>query len=103
MCVLQVSGLGSVTYWLANFLWDYVNYLVPAVLMVIVFASFQPDAYYLGSPSRISLVFLVYILFGWAALPYTYILHYLFKTPATGMVTITMSNILTGPCYSVSL
>lgn len=92
----KVSGLSSVTYWSANFVWDYFNYLIPAVLMVVVFAAFQPDAYYLGDPSRISLIFLVYILFGWASLPYTYVLHYLFKTPATGMVTITMSNILTG-------
>lgn len=91
-----MSGLSSVTYWSANFVWDYFNYLIPAVLMVVVFAAFQPDAYYLGDPSRISLIFLVYILFGWASLPYTYVLHYLFKTPATGMVTITMSNILTG-------
>lgn len=96
-CILvQVSGLSSVTYWTANFVWDYINYLIPAVLMVVTFAAFQPDAYYLGDPSRISLIFLVYILFGWASLPYTYVLHYLFKTPATGMVTITMSNILTG-------
>lgn len=91
-----MSGLSSVTYWLANFVWDYINYLIPAILMVVTFAAFRPDAYYLGDPSRISLIFLVYILFGWASLPYTYVLHYLFKTPATGMVTITMINILTG-------
>ncbi|XP_062578105.1 phospholipid-transporting ATPase ABCA3-like, partial [Saccostrea cucullata] len=92
----KVSGLSSLTYWLANFVWDYINYLIPAILMVVCFAAFRPDAYFLGEPSRISLILLVYVLFGWASLPYTYVLHYLFKTPATGMVTITMLNILTG-------
>ncbi|XP_048742099.2 phospholipid-transporting ATPase ABCA3-like [Ostrea edulis] len=99
----KVSGLSSLTYWLANFVWDYINYLFPAVMMVICFAAFRPDAYFLGSPSRIGLVFLVYILFGWASLPYTYVLHYLFKTPASGMVTITMCNILTGLATTLTI
>ena len=38
-----VSGVNSLCYWGATLCWDFINYLVPAVLMFIVIAAFSID------------------------------------------------------------
>jgi ATP-binding cassette subfamily A (ABC1) protein 3 len=89
-----VSGVGPAAYWLSNFVWDYINYLVPCLAVLVVFDAFQTEAY--ASDGRLGIVFLVFVLYGWAVLPFVYLWHFLFKTPAQGMVVVTMLNILTG-------
>ena len=38
-----VSGVKSLCYWGATLCWDFINYLVPALLMFIVIAAFGID------------------------------------------------------------
>ena len=40
-----VSGVGSFTYWFATYCWDLINFLVPAIGIIILFAAFQLDTY----------------------------------------------------------
>ena len=40
-----VSGVDPLCYWTASFAWDLINYLVPVVLIVIIFAAFNVPAY----------------------------------------------------------
>ena len=40
-----VSGVGPFSYWFATYCWDFINYLVPAVLIIIFFAIFNLDSY----------------------------------------------------------
>ena len=40
-----VSGVDSVSYWSATFSWDFINFLVPALGILILFAAFQVDNY----------------------------------------------------------
>ena len=40
-----VSGVSPFIYWTASFVWDTINYLVPVVLIVIIFAAFDVPAY----------------------------------------------------------
>jgi len=41
-----VSGVRLHNFWLATFLWDFVNYLIPCILIVVVIASFHTDGYW---------------------------------------------------------
>ena len=41
----MVSGLDSFTYWTANFAWDVCNYLVVFIILIILFAAFNLDAF----------------------------------------------------------
>uniref|UniRef100_A0A8C2GMW4 P-type phospholipid transporter n=1 Tax=Cyprinus carpio TaxID=7962 RepID=A0A8C2GMW4_CYPCA len=40
-----ISGVQPLLYWLANFVWDMCNYIVPATLVIIIFVCFQQEAY----------------------------------------------------------
>jgi len=40
-----VSGVDTLSYWLATYTWDFINYLVPAIVILILFAAFQVDSY----------------------------------------------------------
>src|SRR6218665_32980 len=44
-----VSGVRLHNFWLATFLWDYVNYLIPCVLIIVIILAFQSDGYWQNS------------------------------------------------------
>ena len=89
-----VSGVGPVTYWLPTFLWDFVNYIVPSLLLLVVFAAYDKEAY-LGD-GRFLITALVLAVYGFAVLPFMYALQFAFKSPPTGVVLVIMLNIVTG-------
>ena len=96
-----VSGVGPGSYWLSTFAWDIINYAIPVFGLLIVFAAFQTSAFV--NDHRLGIVFLVFMIYGWAVLPFVYLLHYLFKIPATGMVIVSCINLATGMilfCFS---
>ncbi len=92
-----VSGVKWSTFWFATFTWDLVNYLLPCVLLIVVFAAFGVDAYV--DDGRFADIFLLLLLYGWAILPFMYILSFIFTVPSTGLVWLTMFNILSGKDY----
>ncbi|KAJ8301076.1 hypothetical protein KUTeg_020063 [Tegillarca granosa] len=89
-----VSGVGPISFWFSAFIWDLINYLVPVVLLLIIFLSFQTDAYI--SEGRIGILFLVFLSYGVAVIPFVYVLQFLFKSPACGMAAVSILNIITG-------
>jgi len=40
-----VSGVDPISYWTSCYLWDLINYLLPCVLLIILFAAFQESAF----------------------------------------------------------
>ncbi|KAL3853226.1 hypothetical protein ACJMK2_016782 [Sinanodonta woodiana] len=89
-----VSGVGSAAFWFSTFMWDMINYIIPVFAILIVFAAFQTNAY--TKDGHLGYVFLIFLLYGWSILPFVYMFSFLFKTPASGMVSVSMINILTG-------
>lgn len=47
--IQYVSGVHVANYWASTFLWDLVNYLIPTLLLIAVFAGFNVEAYYKGA------------------------------------------------------
>ena len=88
------SGVNSFTFWPATFCWDLINYLVPAVCLLITLLAFNIDAFVDGS--NLAHVALLLVLYGFATLPFMYLWSFLFTVPSTGYVWITMFNILSG-------
>ena len=39
-----VSGVDAVSFWLATYSWDFINYLFPLLGIMIMFAAFQVDS-----------------------------------------------------------
>ncbi|KAK6177284.1 hypothetical protein SNE40_015412 [Patella caerulea] len=90
----KVSGVGTMVYWLSNITWDFINYLIPCVLIIAVFGIFGTEEYLSGS--NLGYVSLAFLLYGLDILPFVYLMQYLFTTPATGMVVLIIINIFTG-------
>lgn len=40
-----VSGAHPVIFWAASLVWDFVNYIIPCVFIMLVFVLFQMDGY----------------------------------------------------------
>lgn len=88
------SGVSLSTFWCATFIWDVINYLMTAVCLVLVIWGFNVDAYIVKD--HVVHIALLFLLYGFAMLPFMYLWSFLFTIPATGYVWLTMFNILSG-------
>ncbi|RXM97523.1 ATP-binding cassette sub-family A member 1 [Acipenser ruthenus] len=57
-----ISGVRPGLYWLANFIWDMCNYIVPATLVIIIFVCFQQKSYV--SAANLPVLALLLLLYG---------------------------------------
>ncbi|XP_071958198.1 phospholipid-transporting ATPase ABCA3-like isoform X2 [Antedon mediterranea] len=73
-----VSGVDPLSYWGATFVWDVCNFAIVFVGIIIMFAAFNLDAY---GGSNLGTVALLFLLFGWMAIPFIYSAAFMFKTP----------------------
>ncbi|GFS09294.1 ATP-binding cassette transporter sub-family A [Elysia marginata] len=89
-----VSGVGPVTYWVPSFLWDFINYIIPSLLVLIVFAAYSRPAFV--ADGRLGVVLFVFIMYGWAVLPCMYIIQFIFKSPPAGIVVVIFFSITSG-------
>ncbi|XP_024866852.1 phospholipid-transporting ATPase ABCA1b isoform X2 [Kryptolebias marmoratus] len=95
-----ISGVHPLLYWLANFMWDMLNYFVPAILVILIFICFQQKAYV--SSSNLPVLALLLLLYGWSITPLMYPASFFFKIPSTAYVVLTSINILIGINGSIS-
>ncbi|KAG7232346.1 hypothetical protein INR49_009006, partial [Caranx melampygus] len=95
-----ISGVQPLLYWVANFIWDMCNYVVPATLVIFIFICFQQKAYV--SSSNLPVLALLLLLYGWSITPLMYPASFFFKIPSTAYVVLTSVNILIGINGSIS-
>ncbi|KAM7389272.1 hypothetical protein PAMP_023260 [Pampus punctatissimus] len=95
-----ISGVQPLLYWVANFIWDMCNYIVPATLVIIIFICFQQKAYV--SSTNLPVLALLLLLYGWSITPLMYPASFFFKIPSTAYVVLTSVNILIGINGSIS-
>ncbi|KAI1884433.1 hypothetical protein AGOR_G00226350 [Albula goreensis] len=92
--VQQVSGVYLSNFWFSALLWDLVNFLLPCVLMLVVFRAFGVRAF--TQDGHLVDVLLLLLLYGWAVVPLMYLLSFLFSTAATAYTRLTIFNIVSG-------
>jgi hypothetical protein len=89
-----VSGLQPHTYWIANYVWDLLNYSVPCSLCLALFLLFNVESY--ANKDNLACLACLMLLYGWAIIPAMYPLNYLFGTASTAFVVSSSLNILIG-------
>ncbi|XP_007428699.1 ATP-binding cassette sub-family A member 1 [Python bivittatus] len=94
-----ICGVKPVIYWLANFVWDMCNYVVPATLVIIIFICFQQKSYV--SSTNLPVLALLLLLYGWSITPLMYPASFIFKIPSTAYVVLTSINLFIGINASV--
>ncbi|XP_030648495.1 phospholipid-transporting ATPase ABCA1b isoform X2 [Chanos chanos] len=95
-----ISGVQPFLYWVANFIWDMCNYVVPATLVILIFVCFQQKAYV--SSTNLPALALLLLLYGWSITPLMYPASFFFTIPSTAYVVLTSVNILIGINGSIS-
>ncbi|XP_049328129.1 phospholipid-transporting ATPase ABCA1 isoform X2 [Astyanax mexicanus] len=95
-----VSGVNPAGYWVANFTWDMCNYIVPCLIVIIIFLCFQQKSYV--SPPNLPALILLLILYGWSITPMMYPASFLFSVPSTAYVVLTCINLFIGINGSVA-
>ncbi|XP_058257271.1 phospholipid-transporting ATPase ABCA1 isoform X2 [Hemibagrus wyckioides] len=89
-----VSGVKPILYWTANFVWDMLNYTVPATMVVFIFISFQQQSYV--SEKNLPALVLLLLFYGWSITPLMYPASFLFSVPSTAYVVLTSINLFIG-------
>ncbi|XP_067859732.1 phospholipid-transporting ATPase ABCA3 [Heptranchias perlo] len=92
--VQLVSGLHITNFWLSALVWDLINYLIPCIIILVMFQIVDMKPFTV----QYQLVDVLVLLFlhGWSIIPLMYLSHYLFSVTATAFTRLTITNILTG-------
>ncbi|XP_051930370.1 phospholipid-transporting ATPase ABCA1 [Hippocampus zosterae] len=89
-----VSGVQPILYWVANFCWDMLNYTIPAIIVVLIFISFQQEAYV--SATNLPALILLLLFYGWSVTPLMYPASFVFTVPSTAYIVLTSVNLFIG-------
>ncbi|KAL4492594.1 hypothetical protein ABPG72_007707 [Tetrahymena utriculariae] len=81
-----VSGVSLNSYWGANFTIDILKHVFPAVFCMLMVLAYNIDAF-TSNQSDYSAVCLLFILYGWAIIPFSYLTSFIFKDYGTAQVT----------------
>uniref|UniRef100_A0A8C3NK97 ATP-binding cassette sub-family A member 2 n=1 Tax=Geospiza parvula TaxID=87175 RepID=A0A8C3NK97_GEOPR len=95
-----VSGCDPVIYWLANYMWDMLNYLVPATCCIIILFVFDLPAY--TSPTNFPAVLSLFLLYGWSITPIMYPASFWFEVPSSAYVFLIVINLFIGITATVA-
>ncbi|XP_078716718.1 glucosylceramide transporter ABCA12-like [Lampetra fluviatilis] len=96
----QISGVSPTFYWAVNFAYDMLSYSVTTGLCIAVIAAFHLPAY--TDNSNLGAVSLLLILFGFASLPWMYLLSGIFSEEEMAFVTYISINIILGVTTIIS-
>ncbi|XP_032538947.1 LOW QUALITY PROTEIN: ATP-binding cassette sub-family A member 13 [Chiroxiphia lanceolata] len=92
----HITGLGYKTYWLANFCCDMLFYMVPVTLCVGVISAFQLSAFTFRK--NLVATVLLLILFGYATLPWMYLVSRFFSSSDVAFISYVSLNFVFGLC-----
>jgi len=89
-----ISGVNFISYWFATWLWDMINYLVPALLSVVLIAAFGVES--LVSGANLFWTLLCVLFYGASCSSFTYMLSFLFKSHTSAQSMLLVVYLFTG-------
>ena len=112
----QVCGLDRLSYWLANFTWDFISYVAISLIILLLYAVAQDDNF--SGVGRVQnnhcslwilnfvvllffidilfSMFLLFLSYGVSMIPWMYVYSYLFESPRTAYVMLFCLNFFSG-------
>ncbi|CAI9718098.1 ATP-binding cassette sub-family A member 2-like isoform X2 [Octopus vulgaris] len=89
-----VSGMDPFIYWLANYVWDMCNYVIPAFCCIGILLIFDIPSYV--SPTNLPAVVSLFLLYGWSITPVMYPASFWFREPSTAYICLIVINLFVG-------
>ncbi|KRZ63239.1 ATP-binding cassette sub-family A member 3 [Trichinella nativa] len=90
----QLCHVEPALFWVANFVCDFVVYLFTVFSVLLVFVAFDVDVLIDGW--RCLHTLLLFVLYGWATIPFMYVASFFFDSATAGYVKMTVFNLLSG-------
>ncbi|XP_053925522.1 glucosylceramide transporter ABCA12 isoform X1 [Cuculus canorus] len=90
----HISGMGMTSYWVTNFVYDLILFMVPIGLSIGVISSFQIPAF--CNNNNLLAVFLLLLLFGYATFSWMYLLAGFFKETGMAFIVYVCVNLFFG-------
>ncbi|KAF5914236.1 hypothetical protein HPG69_005086 [Diceros bicornis minor] len=89
-----VSGVYVLVYWLSALLWDFIIFFITCCLLLGVCKYCQLDIYV--TDYHFLDTMLIFMLFGWSAIPLMYLLSFLFTRSTSAYIKLVLFNYLSG-------
>uniref|UniRef100_G1LHB0 ATP-binding cassette sub-family A member 3-like n=1 Tax=Ailuropoda melanoleuca TaxID=9646 RepID=G1LHB0_AILME len=89
-----VSGVSPINFWLSALLWDFIIFFIACCLLMVVFLSSGLDA--LTKNYRFLDTLVIFMLFGWSVIPFTYLISFLFSSHTSAYIKLVMLNYCAG-------
>lgn len=89
-----VSGVNKVIFWLTSFVVDYAVFILISLLFVGVLAAYQKEGF--STLIELTRIFIILIVFGFSALPFTYVWSLIFQVPSSGLVRLSIGYVISG-------
>ncbi|XP_014665300.1 PREDICTED: ATP-binding cassette sub-family A member 2-like isoform X2 [Priapulus caudatus] len=90
----MMCGVSPITYWLANFLWDMCNSLIPSIICISIFRLFNVPAY--ASEMNFPAVVALFLMYGCAITPIMYPASFFFTEPSMAYICLIVGNLFVG-------
>ena len=88
------SDLKFYTFWLANYIVDFVCFMIPCIVIQIMLHLFKIEEYTSGQMTFN--MFVMFVLYASCMLPFMYLLSFAFSEPTNGFIRAGMLNLFTG-------
>ena len=85
-----ISGVSIPAYWLATYAWDCINYIIPAMVCFFLLVGFNQ----LVDDGRWHATLLLFIFYGAAVAPFTYVLSFAFSSHSSAQTSLLILNLL---------
>uniref|UniRef100_A0AAX7VG37 ABC transporter domain-containing protein n=1 Tax=Astatotilapia calliptera TaxID=8154 RepID=A0AAX7VG37_ASTCA len=87
----HIAGISESFYWIVNFIYDMVIYLVPVAATVVVIAAFQIPAF--TERQNLGAVTLLLVLFGFSTFPWMYLFAGIFRDAEMAFISYVCINL----------
>ena len=91
----MISGASVPAFWLANYTWDVLTYVLPCSLSLLAVHLFNIGAF-TGTAQAFTVVVLLFVGYGLAIMPFTYMLSFLWKSHTQAQIWCLLLNLLSG-------
>jgi ATP-binding cassette subfamily A (ABC1) protein 2 len=92
--IQYINGLYPLVYWLTNFNWDLLNYLLPATCVIVILRLFNVPAYVEGE--NFLAVISLFLMYGWSIIPVMYPFSFRFSEPSNAYIFLIVINLFSG-------
>uniref|UniRef100_A0A131Y9J2 ATP-binding cassette, subfamily A (ABC1), member 3 n=1 Tax=Rhipicephalus appendiculatus TaxID=34631 RepID=A0A131Y9J2_RHIAP len=96
-----MAGVPGVLFWGVTFLWDFAVFAVCSTAVMIPLLVINPNGVFTSSPDVPAATYFLFLLYGWAAIPFSYLFSYVKNKPSSGYSLLTTINVITGVMLSI--